>query len=373
MDFNFNHKNILGMGDYKDLSIDKLDNSTSLKLYFFMKRLRMMEEALADEYHPADEMRCPVHFCIGQEVAPAALNLIIRENDYLFCHHRSHGYYLAKNAPMKNMFAELYGKKSGSNSGRAGSQDISFADNNFFSGAILAGAIAIAIGTAMSIKMRKTEEVVFVGFGESATDEGIFWEAINYSALMGLPIIFICENNNYSVFSPQEKRQYGKSIYEKVRVFGVNSDAIFGNDAPLAYECISKGAVECRKHSRPYFLELFTARWSAHYGPENDDNIGYRNKKELDFWKKNCPIDLMKSELIKKSILNMKNEKAEIANFNDEIQSAFKFAKESPFPVLENWDYMNLSNSSPLADKLLADLDDPNVNFASSLSTPKGY
>src|SRR6185503_5574181 len=108
----------------------------------FMLRLRRCEEALAREYHPADEMRCPVHFCVGQEAVPAALSLLLRDDDYLYCHHRSHGYYLAKHAPMNALFAELYGKATGANAGLAGSQDISFAKRRFFSGAILAAATA---------------------------------------------------------------------------------------------------------------------------------------------------------------------------------------------------------------------------------------
>ena len=94
--------------------------------------------------HPKDQMRCPVHFCSGQEAVPASLSILMKKNDYLFSHHRSHGYYLSKNAPMKKLFAEIYGKETGANSGMAGSQDISYPEEKFFSGAILAGAAAIA-------------------------------------------------------------------------------------------------------------------------------------------------------------------------------------------------------------------------------------
>ena len=128
-------------------------------------------------------------------------DIILEDKDYLFSHHRSHGYYLAKNAPMKKLFAEIYGKETGANSGIAGSQDISFPKNNFYSGAILAGAVSIAAGAAVTLQMnKKNNQVVVAGFGEAATDEGVFWETINYAALKKLPIIFICENNNYSVF-----------------------------------------------------------------------------------------------------------------------------------------------------------------------------
>src|SRR6266850_4510653 len=163
------HEAILKAGLYKSLSIAGDEAETAKSLHRFMLRLRQCEEALAREYHPADEMRCPVHFCVGQEAVPAALALLLKDEDYLYCHHRSHGYYLAKKAPMPALFAELYGKSTGANAGLAGSQDISYAQNRFFSGAILAGATAIAAGTALALQIAKSGHVAVAGFGESAT------------------------------------------------------------------------------------------------------------------------------------------------------------------------------------------------------------
>ncbi len=183
------------------------DQELAYKLYRSMMRLRRMEVALYKEYHPADEMRCPVHFCIGQEAVSAALSNLLRPKDYVFSHHRSHGYFMGKNAPMKALFAELYGKETGANGGRAGSQDISYAEANFFSGAILAGAVAIATGAAFGEKHRGTDNIAVTGFGEACTDEGIFWEAISFARLKQLPVVFVCENNRYSTFSPQLDRQ----------------------------------------------------------------------------------------------------------------------------------------------------------------------
>src|SRR3977135_832704 len=118
-----NHASILKAGRYRDLHIQRGEDQTAKDLYRFMLRLRLCEESLAREYHPADEMRCPVHFCVGQEAVPAALSLLLREDDYLYSHHRSHCYSLAKQAPMQALFAELYGKQTGANAGLAGSQD----------------------------------------------------------------------------------------------------------------------------------------------------------------------------------------------------------------------------------------------------------
>src|ERR1700746_1632709 len=142
------HRTITGIGKYQAVDLQGLEPARWLTLYREMLRLGRREDALIAEYHPADEMRCPIHFCIGQEAVPAALSLLVGPKDYLFSHHRSHGYYFAKNAPLRELFAEIYGKESGANGGKAGSQDISHAASRFYSGAILAGGVGISRGAA---------------------------------------------------------------------------------------------------------------------------------------------------------------------------------------------------------------------------------
>src|SRR5438445_11372532 len=137
------HRTITQTGRYREMDISGMTPELLLKLYHQMLRLRRMEEAMLNEYHPADEMRCPIHFCIGQEAVPSALSLHVRADDYLFSHHRSHGYYFAKGAPLRELFAEIYGKATGANAGKAGSQDVSHSASHFYSGAILAGAVSI--------------------------------------------------------------------------------------------------------------------------------------------------------------------------------------------------------------------------------------
>jgi len=369
-----NHEKILKIKKYNKISLEGINKKLALKLYIFMLRLRLCEEALSEEYHPADEMRCPVHFCSGQEAVPAALHNILEGKDYIFSHHRSHGYYLAKNAPMKKLFAEIYGKETGANSGLAGSQDISYPKNNFFSGAILSGASSIAVGAAMALKMKpKNNSVVVTGFGEAATDEGIFWESLNYAALKKLPIIFVCENNNYSVFSHQSKRQSGAGIAEKAKAFGVKSRSIFGNDTCLVYRELKKAISEARRNKEPFLLEAFTYRYNGHVGPLSDDLVGYRSKKEISFWEKNCPIVLLEEVLNKKKYLN-KQTITKIKNkINIEIKDSFDYAKKSDFPVIKSWEDLNLCGETPVADKILKDLKQVDFDEDQKIIQPKGY
>ncbi len=246
-----------------------------------MLRLRRMEEALIREYHPADEMRCPIHFCVGQEAVPAALSLLVREDDYMLSHHRSHGYYFAKHAPLRELFAEIYGKATGANGGKAGSQDISHHASRFYSGAILAGAVSIAVGVALGLQLKKSTSIAVSGFGEGASDEGAFWEAMNYAGVCRLPILFVCENNRYATFSDQLKRQASDNICERVATFGVRTTRIFGNDVAKVYRTLAHEVQRIREGDGPAFVEAYTYRWNSHVGPEDDGVNNYRSAEEM--------------------------------------------------------------------------------------------
>jgi TPP-dependent pyruvate/acetoin dehydrogenase alpha subunit len=367
------HESIIAAGPYRALGIAAGEETLARSLYRFMLRLRMCEDALAAEYHPADEMRCPVHFCVGQEAIPAALSMLLRDDDYLYSHHRSHGYYLAKGAPMNALFAELYGKADGANAGLAGSQDVSYPSRRFFSGAVLAGAAAISAGSALAAKLHGTDSVVVSGFGEAATDEGIFWETVNYATLSKLPVVLVCENNKYSVFSPLLKRTPLDNISERVGAFGMSHYKIFGNDAPLAYRTLCAAIARAREGGGPSFVEAYTYRWSGHYGPANDDPIGYREPGELDAWKRNCPVMLLENEMRKKNLLSDSAKQALIREFELEIAAAFRFAKESPFPSAPDWDRLNYSGATPEADRLLADVEAKEFDARQEPAQAKGY
>ncbi|MFL2875808.1 MAG: thiamine pyrophosphate-dependent dehydrogenase E1 component subunit alpha [Candidatus Pelagibacter sp.] len=368
------HSSLPKIKNYKGISLSGITPKLSLKLYTNMMRIRLCEEELEREYHPADQMRCPVHFCTGEEAVPASLIELLESRDYLYSHHRSHGYYLAKKAPMKRLFAELYGKNTGANAGIAGSQDISFPQKNFFSGAILSGATSIAVGSAIALKMKnKNKNIVIAGFGDAATDEGVFWESLNYAGLKKLPIIFICENNNYSTFSPQKNRQSGLSISEKAKSFGVNSKAVFGNDVAKVYKILKDQIINTREGKGPFLLETFTYRYSGHVGPLSDEFKGYRPQKELNFWKNNCPIKLLETYLKKNNLINNKKVKKIKKVLLQEIKDSFKFAKKSKFPKLKNWRSLNYSDQNPLAKKLLKKFDRKEYNVKQKIILPKGY
>ena len=284
------------------------------------------------EYHPADEMRCPVHFCVGQEAPPAGVCLNLRRDDYAFTGHRSHGYYLAKGGSLRGLFAELYGKATGSNGGMAGSQEICDEDVNFYSGTILVGTLAIAAGAALSSQMHGEDRVSVAVFGDGGADQGIVYETLNFAALKQLPMVFICENNLYSTYSRQSSRQRACDIAARARAFGVPARRLYGNDAIGVYRAARRAVARARNGSGPSLLELETYRWSPHMGPEDDDHLQYRPPEELQLWKQRCPIESLKESLLGRGILDGGRIESLEREISVEIEDAFDFAKSSPFP-----------------------------------------
>jgi pyruvate dehydrogenase E1 component alpha subunit len=317
-----------------------------LSIYEFMLRLRMVEETISSEYHPADEMRCPIHLCIGQEAVSGVLNRVLNPDDYLFSHHRSHGYYLAKECSLNGLIGELYGRETGSNKGLAGSQDISSSQNNFFAGAILTGSVGISVGAAYSKKYKKDKSIVVCCFGEGATDQGVFWEAINYATLKKLPILFLCENNIYATYSHLNKRMANTDICEKVSSFGMKTKRIFGNDVVSLFDYLSNVHEELK--NGPIFLEAMTYRISSHVGPEDDSEI-YRTIQEIDQWKKLDPIKNFESIIVDSPFIN-KNKI--IKKIRKEIEEAFTSAKSAKFLTVTDWNALNYSNTSNINLKI---------------------
>ena len=215
--------------------------------------------------------------------------------------------------------------------------------------------LAIAVGVALGFQLKNKPYIAIVGLGDGAADEGIFWEAISYAQLCKLPVIFICENNRYSTYSSQQKRQHKDNIHDRVKAFGLKTKALFGNDVIAVMSAISKAIEFTRQGKGPVFIEAYTYRWKGHVGPEDDDYVGYRPKSEVNFWKKNCPILLLEEQMIAHHLLTKKMKDNLLKDINSEIAEAFRFAKNSPFPNDTDWEDQNYCSKTPLADKLLKD------------------
>ena len=305
------------------------------KFYFSMLRIRMVEERIADLYSE-QEMRCPVHLSIGQEAIAVGVCEHLNQKDIVMSAHRAHAHYLAKGGNLKSMLAELYGKATGCAMGKGGSMHLVDLNSGFFAAVPIVGStIPIAVGVAWAFKMKKSSNIVTVFLGDGATEEGVFFESLDFASLKNVPILFVCENNFYSVYSQLDVRQaLDRKISVLAKSHGIKTFTGDGNNINHVSE-IAKEAVEYIKvNNAPAFIELETFRWLEHCGPNGDDELGYRKKGELDKWIKRDPVSTYEALLVEKNQLSEKDilEVKEI--ISNEIDEAFKFAKESPFPEL---------------------------------------
>ena len=302
------------------------------KIYTSLLRIRLIEEAIAKRY-TKQEMRCPVHLSIGQEAIAVGVCEHLSKQDYMMSTHRAHAHYLAKGGDLNKMIAELHGKKTGCTSGKGGSMHLLDLDVSMMgSTPIVGGSLPIATGLAFASKMKKDQKVTVIFFGEGMTEEGVFSECLNFAALHKLPILFVCENNLYSVYSPLEVRQPSNRDLGKISEgHGVKSSKGNGNDI-LEVLSIAKDAVNHCREKGPYLIELDTYRWREHCGPNYDNDIGYRSEEEFLAWKKKCPIETFEKYLESEELLN-EEEKTKINDqIQEEISQAFEFSDQSPFP-----------------------------------------
>jgi len=295
--------------------------------------IRLVEETIAERYNN-EKMRCPTHLSTGQEAVSAAVGIALRDDDYAVSTHRSHGHYLGKGGSIPKMIAEIYGKETGCSKGRGGSMHLIDLDVGFMgSTAIVGNSIPIGAGLGLSIQLNNSDSVSCIFLGDGATEEGVFSETINFCALKNLPVLFICENNFYSVYSPLSVRQPKKrSIIEMVEAMGIRSSTGNGNDVYDSYKRTKKAISEIRNSQGPRFLEFETYRWREHCGPNFDNHIGYRTEEEFLSWKEKDPIVLAEEHCLANTILNEEEIKSITRSITEEVEQAFNFAEESLYP-----------------------------------------
>lgn len=305
--------------------------SETTSLYKSMHRIRVVEEVLMAEYHPADEMRCPIHFCVGQEAAPATLGLQLQSEDVIACHYRSHGYYLAKGAPLDAMVAEFYGKATGANAGLGGSMELAHHASKIYSGAIVGGTAGLAVGSAFAQKYLGSDGVTIGVFGDGAMDEGLGYEAINMAVLYQVPVLFLCENNGYAAHTPLGNRAPTTSPADRARAFGIETDVIADSDPVALLGRMRHVVSQVRSQARPFFLEVLTYRFCGHVGPGKDDELSYRPKEEVAARLAADPLHALRKQIARRvsdDVLNRIERENE-----EEIAAAIKAAKAAPFPA----------------------------------------
>ena len=309
-------------------------NNLKKRLLFQMLRIRSVEQTIAKKYSEW-KMRCPVHLSIGQETAAVAICQNLSSKDKIFTAHRSHAHYLAKGGNLKSMIAELYGKETGCARGKGGSMHlIDFEAGILGAVPIVGSTIPIGTGVAWGEKLKKNKTVVVIFFGDGATEEGVFQESLDFASLHNLAILFVCENNDFSVYSHLRSRQYkNRSILKIADAIGIKGLRITKKANVFeVYNKINLITKKIKKTNRPFLVLIDSFRHLEHCGPNNDDHLNYRSKKYIQLGLSNCPIKIYKRFLIKNKIIS----NLEIIKFkkliDKEINFAFSFAEKSNYP-----------------------------------------
>ncbi len=321
----------------------KLTAALLRKLHFQMVRIRIIEERIAALY-AEQEMRCPVHLCVGQEAVAAGVCEALRPEDYVLSGHRAHGHYLARGGSTRAMLAELYGKATGCCEGKGGSMHLVDIAVGFLGAVPIVGStLPISVGAALGSVMRGEKRVTIAFFGEGATEEGVFHESLNYAALKRLPVVFICENNFFSVYSPLAVRQpEGREVHRLAAGHGIEAIKDDGNDPVAVYDRTRAAVDKARAGGGPTFLEFTTYRWREHCGPAYDDHLGYRSLEEVDAWKRRDPLPLMAQRLLAAGACTQADLDEMARKAEAECEDAVAFAKTSPFPAENNlWEHLH--------------------------------
>ena len=278
-------------------------------------------------------MKTPIHLVIGQEATSVGVCNFLTKKDLVFSSHRTHGNYLAKNGNLKFMLSELFCKENGTNNSRTGSMHLLDKRVGFGGSSAIVGAIIpIAAGHALRNKMLNNKQIVVCFFGDAALEEGVTWETFNFAKLKKLPILFVCENNFYSVCTPLHIRQSNQNLLEKVKSFKMKSLLVDGTN--VIDVCVkTKKAIELiKKNNGPVFIESQAYRLRAHGGAGDDTTSGYRSLVEYDEWLKHCPLHKFENFLVSNTVIDKKFIKKSNKGINTEINNAFNFAKKSKVP-----------------------------------------
>jgi TPP-dependent pyruvate/acetoin dehydrogenase alpha subunit len=285
-----------------------------------------LEEEVARAY-PSDRIKSPVHLSIGQEAVSVGVCAALMPDDVVFGTYRGHALYLAKGGDMKEMVAELYGKATGCTRGKGGSMHLISTEAGMLGASAVVGTtVANALGYAYALQYRKKHALVASFFGDGATEEGVFGESLNFAVLKRLPILFVCENNQYAIHTHQSRRQGRPDVCERTRGYGVPAERVEHNDVLYLYERVKALAPAIRAGGGPHLLEVMTYRWREHVGPNGDYQLGYRSEEEAEPWVEGDQVVRLGRLVDAASRVRIQDE------VEGEVAAALAFAEDSPFP-----------------------------------------
>ncbi len=294
-----------------------------------MHLIRKFEEGAEDSY-TRGLIHGTMHLSIGQECSAVGSCMPLAAEDQITSTHRGHGHSVAKGAQVSRMFAEFFGKETGYCKGRGGSMHIADVEQgNLGANGIVAGGIPIAVGAALTAKRLNSGKVVLCFFGDGANNEGAFHESLNMAAVWKLPVIFVCENNQYGMSTSIERSTAVARIAERAAAYSMPGLTVDGNDFNAITEAVDAAVRRARAGEGPSLIESLTYRWRGH---SKSDRNRYRSKEEINDWISKDPIARFTTFLIEQAVITPQEAATIEAEVAQEIAAAIEFAKASPDP-----------------------------------------
>lgn len=302
-------------------------------IYTTMNKIRKFEEK-ALKLFEENKLRGSVHLYIGEEAIAATVCSLLRDVDYITSTHRGHGHAIAKGAELTKAMAELMGKATGYCKGKGGSMHIAdFKKGNLGANAIVGGGLPIAVGSALAEKLKGTDHVTVAFFGDGASNQGTFHESLNLASVWKLPIIFVCENNQFAISVPTWQSTSVKDIGVRGEAYGMPGYTVDGNDVFAINEVMKKAIERAKKDEGPTLIECKTYRWRGHW--IGDPEV-YRMREEVAAWMEKCPIRRLRKYIIKEKIATVKELDAIEEAAQKAVDKATQFALNSPEPDPES-------------------------------------
>lgn len=309
--------------------VQGLSTENAVKMLQTMYVIRAFEER-ADDLFAHGRVHGTMHLSAGQEAVATGVCTALLPGDYLLSTHRGHGHCIARGADVRRMMAEFLGKETGYCRGRGGSMHIADVDEGILgANGIVAGGLPLATGVGLSIHMRRGTQVCVVFFGDGAANEGAFHESLNLASVWTLPVIYVCENNQYAMSMPVHASMKVGRIADRAAAYGLPGEQVNGMDVLAVYDAATRAVERARRGAGPTLLECLTYRYRGH---SKSDAQRYRTREEVEDWRARDPIVQFQQRLIAEGVLSAKAAEPLAERARAAIDDAVRFAESSPEP-----------------------------------------
>jgi len=314
-----------------DAAVGVLTREQLQKMWLQMLHIRLVEEKVA-YFFSRGMIHGTTHLYVGEEATAVGAIAALTDDDLISSTHRGHGHTIAKGIDLKGMMAELFGRRDGSCKGKGGSMHIAdLSKGNLGANGVVGGGIPIAAGAALSVKLLKQDRVVVCFFGDGAMNEGTFHETVNMASAWKLPVIFLCENNQYGMSMSVKRATNVDNLADRAKAYGIQGKRVDGNDVFAVYEAVTEAKAHVKKNG-PMLIVAETYRQLGH---SKSDANKYRTKEEIAAWKEKDPIPRFKMRLLESGLFSKEELEAVEAQAKADIEEAVQFAMASPEPELK--------------------------------------